>query len=101
MGSDWPHPGAGQPQDDAVLFDLLEEWVPHGELRELLLVKNPEAAALRIDSEARAQERLRSTICAQATPGVSRMRALLVHAAAAGPWKYTYRHPPERVEALC
>jgi len=42
-GSDWPHPGARQPQDDAVLFALLEEWVPDEGLRELILVKNPEA----------------------------------------------------------
>ncbi len=42
-GSDWPHPTvdlANKP-DDAVLFDLLEAWVPDGATRQRILVDNP------------------------------------------------------------
>jgi predicted TIM-barrel fold metal-dependent hydrolase len=42
-GSDWPHPGATRPQDDAELFDLLEQWVPDEASRRLILVENPAA----------------------------------------------------------
>jgi predicted TIM-barrel fold metal-dependent hydrolase len=42
-GSDWPHPTEqtkGVP-DDAVLFDLLADWVPDAKLRHRVLVENP------------------------------------------------------------
>ena len=45
-GSDWPHPteqaagGAGVP-DDALLFDLLADWVPDEKVRHRILVENP------------------------------------------------------------
>jgi len=42
-GSDWPHPSAEQTPDDAVLFDLLTEWVPEEVTRNRILVANPEA----------------------------------------------------------
>ena len=44
-GSDWPHPT--MPNDkkpnDALLFDLLTEWVPDEATRNRILVRNPEA----------------------------------------------------------
>lgn len=42
-GSDWPHPTEqtkGVP-DDAVLFDLLTDWVPDEKVRHRILVENP------------------------------------------------------------
>jgi len=42
-GSDWPHPTepvASKP-DDAVLFDLLSQWVPDEAIRRRVLVDNP------------------------------------------------------------
>jgi D-galactarolactone isomerase len=42
-GSDWPHPTEqtkGVP-DDALLFDLLTDWVPDEKLRHRILVENP------------------------------------------------------------
>ncbi len=42
-GSDWPHPTMQQEKpDDAVLFDLLAEWVPEEATRTRVLVENPE-----------------------------------------------------------
>ena len=42
-GSDWPHPTEQSKQlpDDAVLFDLLVEWVPDEKTRTRILVDNP------------------------------------------------------------
>jgi predicted TIM-barrel fold metal-dependent hydrolase len=44
-GSDWPHPT--MPNDnkpnDALLFDLLTEWVPDDATRNRILVRNPQA----------------------------------------------------------
>ena len=40
-GSDWPHPSAKQPPDDAALFDLLAEWAPDDKVRDRILVSNP------------------------------------------------------------
>jgi predicted TIM-barrel fold metal-dependent hydrolase len=42
-GSDWPHPTepADKKPDDAVLFDLLAEWVPDQATRHRVLVDNP------------------------------------------------------------
>ena len=42
-GSDWPHPTehAKQLPDDAVLFDLLSDWVPDENVRHRVLVENP------------------------------------------------------------
>jgi len=42
-GSDWPHPTeqAKQLPDDAVLFDLLADWVPDEQARHRVLVDNP------------------------------------------------------------
>ncbi len=42
-GSDWPHPTEkpGHKPDDAVLFDLLAEWVPDEATRNRVLVENP------------------------------------------------------------
>jgi D-galactarolactone isomerase len=42
-GSDWPHPTEQSKQvpDDAVLFDLLTEWVPDEKTRHRILVENP------------------------------------------------------------
>jgi D-galactarolactone isomerase len=42
-GSDWPHPTEQQKSlpDDAVLFDLLTEWVPDEKTRHRVLVENP------------------------------------------------------------
>jgi D-galactarolactone isomerase len=41
-GSDWPHPTETTKPDDALLFDLLAEWVPDATTRERILVRNPE-----------------------------------------------------------
>jgi D-galactarolactone isomerase len=42
--SDWPHPSQGDKHpDDAVLFDLLAEWIPDEATRNRILVQNPEA----------------------------------------------------------
>ncbi len=41
-GSDWPHPTEKQKPDDAVLFDLLADWVPDAAARHRVLVTNPE-----------------------------------------------------------
>ena len=40
-GSDWPHPTEADKPDDAVLFDLLSEWVPDAAARQRILVGNP------------------------------------------------------------
>jgi predicted TIM-barrel fold metal-dependent hydrolase len=42
-GSDWPHPTEQSKQlpDDAVLFDLLTDWVPDEKVRHRILVENP------------------------------------------------------------
>ena len=42
-GSDWPHPTEHSKQlpDDAVLFDLLTDWVPDEKTRHRVLVENP------------------------------------------------------------
>ena len=42
-GSDWPHPGEQSKQlpDDALLFDLLTDWVPDERVRHRILVDNP------------------------------------------------------------
>jgi D-galactarolactone isomerase len=42
-GSDWPHPTEHTKQlpDDAVLFDLLSDWVPDEKVRHRVLVENP------------------------------------------------------------
>ncbi len=44
-GSDWPHPTEQSKQlpDDAVLFDLLSDWVPDEKARHRVLVENPAA----------------------------------------------------------
>jgi len=42
-GSDWPHPSAKQPPDDAALFNLLAQWAPDEATRNRILVTNPEA----------------------------------------------------------
>ena len=39
--SDWPHPTEKEKPDDAVLFDLLAEWVPDAATRTAILVQNP------------------------------------------------------------
>jgi len=41
-GSDWPHPTEKEKPDDAVLFDLLADWVPDAATRHRILVTNPE-----------------------------------------------------------
>jgi predicted TIM-barrel fold metal-dependent hydrolase len=42
-GSDWPHPTERDTKpDDAVLFDLLQEWVPDEATRRRILIDNPE-----------------------------------------------------------
>jgi predicted TIM-barrel fold metal-dependent hydrolase len=41
-GSDWPHPTEKEKPNDAVLFDLLSEWVPDEATRRRVLVANPE-----------------------------------------------------------
>ena len=42
-GSDWPHPSEQSKQlpDDALLFDLLSDWVPDDKARHRILVDNP------------------------------------------------------------
>ncbi len=42
-GSDWPHPTErlDNKPDDAVLFDLLTDWVPDAAARQKVLVQNP------------------------------------------------------------
>jgi D-galactarolactone isomerase len=42
-GSDWPHPTEQSKQlpDDAILFDLLTDWVPDEKARHRILVENP------------------------------------------------------------
>jgi predicted TIM-barrel fold metal-dependent hydrolase len=40
-GSDWPHPTEAGKPDDAVLFDLISEWVPDAATRQRILVGNP------------------------------------------------------------
>ena len=42
-GSDWPHPSEHSKHlpDDAVLFDLLSDWVPDEKVRHRILVENP------------------------------------------------------------
>ncbi len=42
-GSNWPHPTDRNIPDDAVLVDLLLQWVPDERLRHRILVENPEA----------------------------------------------------------
>ena len=42
-GSDWPHPTEKDKPDDAVLFDLLLDWVPEEKARNRVLVENPAA----------------------------------------------------------
>jgi predicted TIM-barrel fold metal-dependent hydrolase len=43
--SNWPHPTEkAEKPDDATLFDLLAEWVPNEQLRNRILVQNPEEA---------------------------------------------------------
>ncbi len=42
--SDWPHPSQGDNHpDDAILFDLLAQWIPDDATRNRILVQNPEA----------------------------------------------------------
>jgi D-galactarolactone isomerase len=42
--SDWPHPSQGDKHpDDAILFDLLTQWIPDEAMRNRILVQNPEA----------------------------------------------------------
>lgn len=42
-GSDWPHPTEKDNKpDDAILFDLLDEWAPDDATRNRILVANPE-----------------------------------------------------------
>ncbi len=42
-GSDWPHPTEkpDNKPDDAILFDLLTDWVPDAQARQRVLVDNP------------------------------------------------------------
>jgi predicted TIM-barrel fold metal-dependent hydrolase len=41
--SDWPHPSQGDNHpDDAILFDLLAQWIPDEAARNRILVQNPE-----------------------------------------------------------
>ena len=40
-GSDWPHPTEKDKPNDALLFDLLSEWVPDAATRQCILVDNP------------------------------------------------------------
>jgi len=41
-GSDWPHPSERDSKpDDALLFDLLADWVPYVHVRTRILVENP------------------------------------------------------------
>jgi D-galactarolactone isomerase len=39
--SNWPHPGAAPPPDDAGLLDLLLDWAPDERTRHKILVDNP------------------------------------------------------------
>jgi len=39
--SNWPHPSVKEKPDDAMLLDLLLEWVPDETVRKLILVSNP------------------------------------------------------------
>jgi D-galactarolactone isomerase len=39
--SDWPHPTEKDKPNDALLFDLLTEWVPDPATRTAILVDNP------------------------------------------------------------
>ena len=41
-GSNWPHPNETTKPDDAMLFDLLEQWAPNESTRKRILVENPE-----------------------------------------------------------
>jgi D-galactarolactone isomerase len=42
--SDWPHPSQRDDHpDDAILFDLLTEWIPDEATRNRILVQNPES----------------------------------------------------------
>ena len=42
-GTDWPHPTEKTDKpDDAVLLDLLVDWVPDERTRNRILVENPE-----------------------------------------------------------
>jgi D-galactarolactone isomerase len=41
-GTNWPHPNQKEQPNDALLFDLLGEWVPSEIVRNRILVKNPE-----------------------------------------------------------
>jgi len=42
--SDWPHPSQGDKHpNDAILFDLLLQWIPDEATRNRILVQNPEA----------------------------------------------------------
>jgi len=41
-GSDWPHPTEKEKPDDAILFDLLSQWVPDEAIRNRVLVQNPQ-----------------------------------------------------------
>src|SRR5580704_12272475 len=40
-GSNWPHPSEPDKPDDAVLFDLVAQWVPDAAIRNRILVQNP------------------------------------------------------------
>jgi predicted TIM-barrel fold metal-dependent hydrolase len=42
-GSDWPHPTEKVKPNDAILIDLLAEWVPDEATRHRILVENPTA----------------------------------------------------------
>src|SRR5262249_55400770 len=42
-GTDWPHPGLEHKPDDALMLDLLADWVPDAGIRKRILVDNPEA----------------------------------------------------------
>lgn len=41
-GSNWPHPNEPTKPDDALLFDLMEQWAPNAKARHRILVENPE-----------------------------------------------------------
>jgi D-galactarolactone isomerase len=41
-GTNWPHPNQKEQPNDALLFDLLGEWVPGEMVRNRILVENPE-----------------------------------------------------------
>jgi predicted TIM-barrel fold metal-dependent hydrolase len=40
-GTNWPHPNAAAPPDDAALLDALADWVPDEAARRAILVDNP------------------------------------------------------------